>query len=177
MTISSESEADPSVWVSVKIPKQRNNKGLQSCYIGEKNEPSDLFLLLRAFPSHYTATKDRTRNLITIHRTFDTLDGPLTADVFILEFTGCINTFRLKMLDTKETKDLILDACCRTGPTPDFGVLPWSLHFVPTRAWAKNRDSAHPYNFVRRLFRAWLDDPVMAAKIPALIREFFFPRL
>jgi ubiquitin C-terminal hydrolase len=164
-------------WVSVKIAKQGKKKGLPPCHIGEKNQPTDLFLLLRAFSNHYTATKDRTRNLITIHRTFDTLDGPLTIDVFSLEFTGCFNTFELKMLDAKQTKELILDACCRTGPTPDFGVFPWSLYFVPTRAWAKNRDSAHPYNFVRRLFRAWLDDPVMAAHIPHLIRDFFFPRL
>jgi hypothetical protein len=78
------------------------------------------------------------------------------------------------MLDAAQTKDIILDQYCRAGPVPDFGTFPSSLYFVPTHAYAKNRDSAHPYNFVRRLFRGWLDDPVMLAHIPDFIRDFFF---
>jgi hypothetical protein len=169
-------------WVSVKIPKQGNKRGLQPFDIGEQKEPTDLFLLLRALSNDYTATKDKTRNIITmldqqagLRRTFNTADTQLTADVFILEFIGCFNTFPLKMLDATEMTDLILDQCCRTGPAPDFGVFPRSVYFVPP-ALMRNRDSADPCDFVRRLFRGWLDDPVMSALMPALIKEFVLPR-
>jgi ubiquitin C-terminal hydrolase len=164
-------------WVSVAIPKQGLKKGLTDCHVGEKNEPTDLFTFLRALSNRYTATYDQIDGIITINRIFDTAKGPILSEVFFLEFSGCFTEFHLKMPNAIVNSALMLDEWCHVGPRPDFGPFPWSLYFVPHRAYAKNPDSDHPYNLVRRLFRGWLKDPQMAGQVPALFREFLFSRL
>jgi ubiquitin carboxyl-terminal hydrolase 22/27/51 len=161
----------------VAIPKQGTKKALTDCHVGEKNEPTDLFMLLRALSDRYTATYDKIHSTITINRIFDTAEGPIISEVFLLEFSGCFTEFHLRMPNETVNSVLMVDEWCQFGPRPDFGLFPWSLYFIPHRAYTKNPDSAHPYNLVRRIFRGWLKDPQTARQVPALFREFLFPRL